>query len=168
MAENITPEEISDAIAEIISEADRDSIVLTDRKLALTEPELSRLVRSQADKENWRGWIVTFLSIPEQTDDGDCQTETVYSFLLQFLHFYLDDYTAEITTNISFQRAIFQVNEALNAKRHLDFKGAGQPVRHSSLQSEAAFDIDDLGGGSANQSFHIAAFSLNVSVTNKY
>jgi hypothetical protein len=165
---NITPEEIADAIAEVLATADGQGVILTDKKFSQSNADLLRLLKSTADDDEFKGWIVTWLAISEQTDEGDCITETIYRFAAKFFHFYADDYKENLSTDMSFKRALFAANEALNAKRHLDFKGAGQPVRHSGLQSDGDFDLEDLGGGAANQIAHTAPFTLDVSVTNQY
>lgn len=165
---NIDPEQIADAIAEILEGADGQGVVITDKKFSQSNADLSRLLKSQADVDEWRGWVITLLSIPSQTDNGDCLTDTTYRFFAKFYHFYTDDFKDGLTTDLSFKRAIFAANEALNKVRHLNFKGAGQPVRHSGLQSTGDFDIEDIGGGSVNQFCHTAPFSLDVAVTNRY
>jgi hypothetical protein len=164
---NITPEEIADAIAEILEDAEGQGVVVTDKKFSQSNKELFRLLKSQADEGNdeFRGWIFTFLSIPNQTNDSDCIIDTTYRFFAKFFHFYTDDYKENLTTDLSFKRAIFEASEALNASHDL---GLGNLVRHQSLISEGEFDIEDLGGGSVNKLAHTAVFSLDVVVTNKY
>jgi hypothetical protein len=166
MAENITPEEIADAIAEVLATAhEAQGVILTDRKFSQSNPDLLRLLKSAADDADFKGWIVTWLAIPDQIDEGDCQVETSYSFAAKFFHFYADHYQENLSTDMAFKRALFSANEALNASRDL---GLGNLVRHSSLQSDGEFDIEDLGGGTANQLAHTAPFTLTVSVTNRY
>lgn len=165
---NITPEQIVDAIAEILEAEGTQGIVVTDKKLAKSNQDLSRLLKGQSDVDEWRGWVFTWAGIASQTDEGDCITETSYHFIAKFFHFYLNDYKENLTTEMSFKRAVFNANEALNAKRHLGFKNNGQPVRHQGLQSEGDFDVEDIGGGSVSQPCHTAEFTFDVTVTNTY
>lgn len=165
---NITPEQIADAIAEVLATADGQGVILTDKKISQSNADLLRLLKSAADNDEWRGWVLAWDSIPEQTDEGDCDTETVYGFSMTFFHFYADDYKEGISTDTSFKRALFAANEALNEARHLNFLSAGQPVRHRSLQSDGEFEIADIGGGAVNALAHAAPFTLEVSVSNTY
>jgi hypothetical protein len=162
---NFTVEEISQAIVEILEEAKGQGIVIDDKKFSQSDKELARLLKSQADDDEWRGWIVSWLSIPLQVDDGDCIVNTTYRFFAKFFHFYADDYKENLSTDTSFKRAILEANEALNDSRDL---GLGNLVRHTGLQSQADFDIEDIGGGAGNQICHTAPFTLDVVVTNSY
>jgi hypothetical protein len=162
---NITPEQVAEAIAEVIGAAENQGIVLTDRRLAQSNSELIRLLKSAADSGEWWGWLVSWSSITNQTNDDDCIVDVTYRFMALFQHFYTNDYQPGLTTDIAFQRIIFAANEALNASRDL---GLGNLVRHQSLISEGEFETDDEGGGSANEKAHLALFSLDVVVTNQY
>lgn len=164
MPENITPEQITEAIAEVLATAEGQGIILTDRRLAESNPELIRVLKSAADSDEWWGWLVTWSGIIEQSDD-DCNVDTTYRFQALFQHFYTHDYKPGLTSDMAFQRAIFEANEALNRDRYLGF---GSRVRHKALISEGEFETDDEGGGTANSSVHMALFSLDVVVTNKY
>lgn len=162
---NITPEEIADALAEVIESAVGQGVVLTDKKMSQSNQDLVRLLKSQADNDEWKGWIIAFLSIPEQTNDNDCIINTTYRFFAKFFHFYADDFQTNLTTDMAFKRAVFAANEALNASLDL---GLGNAIRHQSLFSEGEFDIEDLGGGSVNQLCHTAPFTIDVIASNTY
>lgn len=162
---NYDPEQLADEIAEILEAAEGQGVVITDKKFAQSNGELARLLKNQADNEEWRGWILTFLSIPTQVEVDDCRMDTTYRFFAKFFHFYADDYKEDLSTDTSFKRALFEANEALNKKRDL---GLGNLVRHAGLQSQADFDIEDIGGGAVNQLCHTAPFTLDVVVSNTY
>lgn len=165
---NITPEEIEEAIAEILEADGSQGSIVTDKRLAKSNQDLSRLLKGKADNDEWRGWLLTWVGVPSQVDEGDCITLTTYKFACKFFHFYLNDYKENLTTEMSFKRAIFAANEALNAVRHLGFTANWQPVRHQSLQSEGDFDVEDIGGGSVSQPCHVAEFTIDVTATNVY
>lgn len=165
MAENITPEDIAEAIAEVLGTADGQGVILTDRKFSQSNPDLLRLLKSTADDTEFKGWIWTWLSIPEQVDEGDCLTETTYRFVGKFFHFYADDYKPNLSTDMSFKRALYAANETLNENRTL---GLGDQIRHSSMVSESEFEIEDIGGGVVNQNAHTAVFTLDITASNTY
>jgi hypothetical protein len=158
---NITPEEIADAIAEVLATADGQGVILTDKKFSQSNPDLLRLLKSTADNDEFKGWIVSWLSIPEQVIEDDCWSKTTYRFIAKFFHFYTDDYKENLSTDMAFKRALYAANVTLNGNLDLDL---GDYVRHSGLTSEGDFDIEDIGGGSVNQLCHTAEFALDVVV----
>lgn len=162
---NIDTEQIADAIAGILEATEGQGVILTDKKLAQSNADLSRLLKGQADIDEWRGWIITLLSIPNQTRIDDCRVATTYRFFAKFFHFYLDDYKENLSTDMSFKRALFAANEALNASTTL---GLGNLVEPGTLQSSEDFDVEDIGGGSVNQKCHTAPFTIDIVVSNQY
>ena len=165
MAENITPEEIADAIAEILGDEKSQGTILDDKKFAVSNPDLIRLLKSQADDTEWRGWIVDWTGIPNQNIEGDCVVDTTYRFSVLFLHFYNNDYKPGLSSDMNFKRLIFAASESLN--RSFDL-GLGNLVRHQGLISQAEFLTDDEGGGAVSEKSHLALFTLDVTVTNRY
>lgn len=164
---NITPEEIAEAIAEVLETSDGYGMVITDKRFAESNIELSRLLKGQADTGDWRGWVLTWVGILSQVEDGPCEFIVSYTFALKFFHFYENESTEGNTSEISFKRALFSANEALNASRDLGF-GAGHTIRHLGLESAEEFTVEDLGGGSVSQICHSAIFTLGVEVLNHY
>ncbi len=161
---NPTFDEIEEAIAAVIESADGQGIVITDRRFAKANTELSRLLKSQSDEDEWKGWIITMLSIPQQIDETGtlCRVVSTYRFALKFFHFYDN----ELDTDGSFRAAVFAANEALNADQFLSISSG--LVKHSTLQSLEDFDIDNIGGGTVDQLCHTAPFILDVVVENQY
>jgi hypothetical protein len=162
---NFTPEEIVDAIAEVLAAAEGQGIIVTDKRYSQSDGDIARLLKSSADQAEWKGWVIVLLSIPAQVELDDCRMDTTYRFFGKFFHFYEHDYRADLTTDTVFKRAIFAANEALNASRDLGF---GNLVRHTGLQSTGDLDTEDIPGGTANEICHGAPFVLDVVVTNSY
>lgn len=164
---NITPEEIANAIADILEGAEGQGVVITDKRLAESNSDSLRLLKSQADNDLWKGWEVSWTSIASQVQEGGCDVLVIYVFSLVFYHLYLNDFTNEITSEISFQRAIYAANEALNNNTDLGL-GLGDKVLHQFLESSEDFSIAPIGGGSVNEESHVAPFTLRVLVRNTY
>jgi hypothetical protein len=162
---NLSPEEIAQAIAEVLESAEGYGIVVTDKRFAESNGDLSRLLKGQADNSEWRGWVMTWAGIASQVDDGPCDKIITYRFALEFVHFYENDSAGEISSEISFKRALFNANEALNESRDL---GLGARIHHLGLESADDFLIVDIDGGSVSEKCHIALFLLSVEALNHY
>lgn len=164
---NYSPKQLALAIAETLATADGQGVIISDQKFAQLDIEWARLIKGQADIDNWRGWIIVFLGIPTQAEDQDiCHVDTAYRFGLNFFHFYQNDLQQGVTSADSFIDAIFAANEAINKDRTLGL--AQQTVDHKFLQTVEDFGFANVGGGSVDQLCHIAQFSLDVNVLNFY
>jgi hypothetical protein len=168
---NITPEEIADGIVEILEGADGQGIIITDKRLAESNSDSLRLLKSQVDADSidmWRGWEVSWTSIGSQVAEGvgGCDITTIYIFTLKFSHLYQSEMSGGITSEISFQRAIYYANEAFNKDVHLGIKNG--TIDHQGLESSEDFHLEEIDGGSVKQIAHVANFTLRVLVLNTY
>lgn len=162
---NLSPEDIADAAAAILESAEGQGIIITDKRFSQSDRELAFLLKNQADQTDWKGWILTFLSIPQQVETGGCTVDVTYRFIAKFYHYYEHDASDGITSDMGFKRALFAANEALNNSRDLGLDGRAV---HQMLQSLEDFDIENLGGGADDQLCHTAPFVFDVIVTNTY
>lgn len=165
--DNYTPKQLAIAIAETLATADGQGVIISDQKFAQLDSEWARLIKGQADVDDWRGWIIAFLGIPTQIPDGGiCDVMTTYRFGLYFFHFYENDFSAGVTSADSFVEAIFSANEALNTDRTLGL--ANQFVEHQFLESIEDLGFTSVGGGSVDELCHVAQFALQLNVSNFY
>jgi hypothetical protein len=163
---NRSPEEIADAAALIFESVEGSGVVITDKRFAQSNKELSLLLKSEADDDQWRGWILTFVGIPQQLEVGGQWVDVTYRFFAKFYHFYENDFKDGITSDLSFKRILIATNEKLNSNRRLKLED--DQAIHQMLQSQGDFELEDIGGGSVNQFCHTAEFLFDVIVTSAY
>jgi hypothetical protein len=164
---NPNPIEIGEKIAGILETTDPKAVVLTDLRFSKTDEELPRLLKGQADIDDWRGWTVQFAGIINQINasGGECLILVTYRFKINYYHFYLNDYKAGISSDISFITLFTAGSEALNEKINLNINGS---IIHRGLISAGDFVVGDIGGGNVNQNCHKAPFTFDVEVTSTY
>jgi hypothetical protein len=161
---NHSPIEIGEAIATILESTDDKAVVLTDLRFSKTDQELPRLLKGQADIDEWRGWTIEYAGIAGQVNvsGGECLILVTHRFKVNYYHFYLNDYKDGMSTDISFITLYFAGSEALNEKLSLDLT---DKITHKGLISAGDFVRGDIGGGSVSQVCHKAPNFFDVEVT---
>lgn len=164
---NHSPIAIAEKAATILESTDEKAVVLTDLRFAKTDQALPKLLKGQADIDDWRGWTIQLAGIASQVNvsGGECLILVTYRFKVNYYHFYLNDYKDGMSSDVSFITLFTAGSEALNQKLNLDMDDL---IQHKGLFSAGDFVVGDIGGGSVNQDCHKAPCFFDVEVTSSY
>lgn len=156
---NLTLEEITEALAEVIEDGSaQNAVVISEKRFNEARADLLRFLQSLTADHTPKGWIISWDELPDQTDDGTGEVLLTYRFSLVYIH----PYSSTAASESDFKLEILSVNDALNTARNL---GLDNRVRHECLQSTEPFAIVDWDKSKVT---HYAEFSLNVTVINTY
>jgi hypothetical protein len=158
---NHNPLDIEEYLAALIEPLENVGLVITDSRLTEETDDLAALLYNLSGAPH--GWLITWDEIISQEEESSCLIESGFRYSLTFLYPYRNE-AGGIVSEREFKTAIFKVNEALNANL---FLSEDNLIQHKCLQSAEPFDLVVFQNG-GDKTTHIAAFTLDVTITNNY
>lgn len=161
---NLTPDEIIEAIADILRDVPDIGVVVTDPRFTSDEADLYAVVANEHKEGIPEGVVIIWDDTTDAQEATDCDVAVTRTFKASFLGEYKNDGPEGETSDKRFKRRCFLAEEAISGSDSLGLDTSKMIFGRNPMIGETPFVVVDWNQDSS----HFKVYNIPVSLRNFY